>query len=129
MQGTLSKMTSEIGDPVSYAIPLGEERLAVNELLAPGNRWRGVVAAFVAGVLAMPFIVNGDYRVTADASLEGAIRRVVAAPVDGFVAEAPARAGDVIDTTLDCCKPLGQGPDPAGRASQPDGPAPVGGSH
>ena len=33
MQGTLSKMTSEIGDPVSYAIPLGEERLAVNELL------------------------------------------------------------------------------------------------
>jgi len=33
MQGTLSKMTSEFGDPVSYALPLGDERLALNELL------------------------------------------------------------------------------------------------
>lgn len=33
MQGTLSKMTSELGDPVSYALPLGENRLALNALV------------------------------------------------------------------------------------------------
>ncbi len=33
MQGTLSKMTSELGDPVTYALPLGEDRLPLNELI------------------------------------------------------------------------------------------------
>ncbi|MGR9092721.1 MAG: DUF2797 domain-containing protein [Gammaproteobacteria bacterium] len=33
MQGTLSKMTSELGDPVAYALPLGEHRLPLNELI------------------------------------------------------------------------------------------------
>jgi multidrug resistance efflux pump len=37
-----------------------------------------------------------DYRVNAPATLEGAVRRSVAAPFDGFVATAAARAGDVV---------------------------------
>nr|WP_276595248.1 HlyD family efflux transporter periplasmic adaptor subunit [Roseateles albus] len=38
---------------------------------------------------------KADYKVSAPATLEGAIRRSVAAPFDGFVASAQARAGDV----------------------------------
>jgi len=72
-------------------------RSGAASLLAPGNRWRGVIATAVVALCAAPFFVTGHYRVTADASLEGSVQRVVAAPVDGFVAQAPARPGDVVD--------------------------------
>lgn len=40
--------------------------------------------------------VNGDYRVTADARLEGTVQRSIAVPVSGYVVEAGARAGDIV---------------------------------
>jgi multidrug resistance efflux pump len=39
---------------------------------------------------------TGDYRVTADARLEGAVQRAIAVPMAGFVAEANVRAGDIV---------------------------------
>jgi multidrug resistance efflux pump len=39
---------------------------------------------------------KGDYRVTADASLEGTVQRAVTAPMQGYITEARARAGDVV---------------------------------
>ncbi len=54
----------------------------------------GVVA--LAGVLLFFSYAEGDYRVTADAVLEGAIQRVTVAPIDGYIAEARARAGDIV---------------------------------
>jgi RND family efflux transporter MFP subunit len=51
----------------------------------------------VAVVTALFFaIAKGDYQVTADATLEGTVQRAVAAAIPGYVAEAPARAGDVV---------------------------------
>jgi RND family efflux transporter MFP subunit len=49
----------------------------------------------VAGVTALS-LVSGDYRASGNAVLEGAIQRVVVAPMDGFIKAASARAGDVI---------------------------------
>jgi RND family efflux transporter MFP subunit len=48
-------------------------------------------------VLATVFfsVATGDYRVTAPATLEGAVRRALAAPFDGYIASAQVRAGDV----------------------------------
>lgn len=48
-------------------------------------------------VLAVLFFAfaRGDYRVTAPATLEGAVRRSLAAPFDGYIGTASARAGDV----------------------------------
>ncbi len=40
--------------------------------------------------------IEGLYRVTANANLEGSIQRVVTAPIDGFIAEAHVRAGDAV---------------------------------
>lgn len=40
---------------------------------------------------------NGEYRVTAEAVLEGTVQRVVVAPVDGYIKEANARAGDIVE--------------------------------
>jgi len=55
------------------------------------------VSAFASLFLLMFFLfANGDYRVTADATLEGAVQRAVAVPISGFIAEAHARAGDIV---------------------------------
>lgn len=40
--------------------------------------------------------VEGDYMVTADASLEGTVQRAITASMNGYVVEAHARAGDVV---------------------------------
>jgi RND family efflux transporter MFP subunit len=40
--------------------------------------------------------VDGDFRVTADARLEGTVQRVLAAPMAGYVAQADVRAGDIV---------------------------------
>jgi RND family efflux transporter MFP subunit len=41
-------------------------------------------------------IVDGDYQITANATLEGTVQRAVAAALPGYIAEAGARAGDVV---------------------------------
>jgi multidrug resistance efflux pump len=50
------------------------------------------------GVLALAFfsIVDGDYMITADASLEGKVQRAVTAAMQGYIIEARARAGDIV---------------------------------
>jgi len=53
-----------------------------------------VVLAAAATVLA--FQTETPFRITADARVEGAIRRVVAAPFDGYVASVAALPGDIV---------------------------------
>jgi RND family efflux transporter MFP subunit len=53
-------------------------------------------AAAIAATLLFFAIADGDYQVTADATLEGTVQRAVAAAIPGYIAEARARAGDVV---------------------------------
>jgi len=65
-------------------------------LVGPGHT---ALKLWVGGfVLALLFlaVVNGDYQITANAALEGTVQRAVAAALPGYVAEAPARAGDLV---------------------------------
>jgi multidrug resistance efflux pump len=39
---------------------------------------------------------TGDWRITADAVIEGSVQRTIAAPIDGYIASADARPGDVV---------------------------------
>jgi len=41
-------------------------------------------------------VATGDYRVTAKAMVEGTVQRVIVAPMDGYVANAVTRAGDLV---------------------------------
>jgi RND family efflux transporter MFP subunit len=59
----------------------------------PGRRW---LAGLAAGLTLFLFAAPGTYRVSAPATLEGAVQRVIAAPSDGYIAESRARAGDVV---------------------------------
>lgn len=71
----------------------GREQL--RRLVGPRHvkRKLAVVAVLVATIFFL--FATDTYRVTAPATLEGAVRRTVAAPFDGYVATAPMRAGDV----------------------------------
>lgn len=57
------------------------------------NYSRRILLAFFI-MMAVLSMVNGDYRVSAPASLEGKIQRVIVAPFDGYIASANARAGE-----------------------------------
>lgn len=65
-----------------------------------GPRFYGRKLAAGLLMLAVLFfsIASSTYTVGANAALEGAIRRVLVAPFDGYVATASQRAGDVIKT-------------------------------
>lgn len=80
--------------------------LAQKALDSLATHWRHLVGPRHAAlkmwtllvVLTIAFfaIVDGDYMVTADASLEGTVQRAVTASLQGYIIEARARAGDVV---------------------------------
>jgi len=51
--------------------------------------------ALMAAVVFLSF-ATGDYRVGANATLEGSVRRVLVSPLDGYVATAIHRAGEIV---------------------------------
>lgn len=55
-----------------------------------------LLALVVALGMAFVALYRTDYRVTSQAHVEGEIQRVAAAPFQGYIREAPARAGDVV---------------------------------
>lgn len=65
-------------------------------LLGPMHTARKLTAIGVLALLAFFAFAKGEYRISANATLEGSVRRAVVAPFDGFVAEAAARAGQEV---------------------------------
>ncbi|MEH6608560.1 MAG: HlyD family efflux transporter periplasmic adaptor subunit [Halioglobus sp.] len=65
-------------------------------LVGPEHTALKLTAAISLFLLLFFSFATGEYRVTADATLEGAVQRVVAVPISGFIAEANARAGDTV---------------------------------
>ncbi len=57
-----------------------------------------VVALSVAILAAWLAVARAEYRLTADAALEGTVRRAAVAPFDGYVRAAPKRAGDRVES-------------------------------
>ncbi len=66
------------------------------ELSEPGRALPKLVGAMLLLVLAVFVFAHGDYRLTAQATLEGRVQRVIVAGLDGYIAEANARAGDIV---------------------------------
>lgn len=64
------------------------------ELSEPGRAAPKLVAAMLLCVLCVLVFARGDYRVTAEATLEGRVQRVIVAGLDGYIAQANVRAGD-----------------------------------
>ncbi len=65
-------------------------------LLGPRHWGLKLVAAGVLAGSMWLGLATGEFRVTADATVEGAVRRTVTAPVDGYLATVDARPGDAV---------------------------------
>lgn len=72
------------------------EKLAAgrDRLLGPRNPSLKLGALAAAAVVAFLAVAEGEFRVSAKTLIEGATQRAVVAPFEGFLAEAPVRAGD-----------------------------------
>lgn len=66
------------------------------KLTGPRHFGRKLAASVLMLAVVFFSLATGDYRVGANASLEGSVRRVLVAPFDGYVANAAHRAGDVV---------------------------------
>lgn len=80
---------------------------AARRLARTARRWLGWLtdsshpaikagAAVAAIVLALLALVPAPFRISAQAVVEGSVQRTVVAPFDGFLREAPVRAGDTV---------------------------------
>ncbi len=60
---------------------------------------RHVAAKTAAAALTVALLLSfgsGDYRITADATLEGTVQRALVAPIDGYIGSASVRAGALV---------------------------------
>ncbi len=68
----------------------------VKRLCGPRHPLIKLWALVIVAVVGLLTFGTGTYRVSAPAMIEGAVQRVVVAPTDGYIVEANARAGDVV---------------------------------
>ncbi|MCP4696985.1 MAG: HlyD family efflux transporter periplasmic adaptor subunit [Gammaproteobacteria bacterium] len=68
----------------------------LSKILGPGHPLWKLNGLLLAGAAVFFTFAEGVFRVSADAHLEGAIQQAAVAPMDGFVTEAPFRAGDLV---------------------------------
>jgi multidrug resistance efflux pump len=68
----------------------------LRKLTGPRHSILKLVSGVIALLLVFFIFAQGNYRVTADARLEGSVQRAMAAPLSGYIAEAHVRAGDIV---------------------------------
>ena len=66
----------------------------LGRLLGRGYLGRKLVVLSLVALVATLSVATGTYRIAADSALEGAVRRVVVAPFDGYIQTTSVRAGD-----------------------------------
>ncbi len=71
-------------------------RSHVENLIGAHHTTLRVAAAAAVGLLLVLALAKGDFRITARSTLEGRVQRAIVAGVEGYIAEANARAGDVV---------------------------------
>ena len=68
----------------------------LKKLVGPGHLTLKMAGVLLLGLVIFFAYAKGDYRVTAQTNLEGTIQRAVGAPFNGYIKEAPVRAGDIV---------------------------------
>lgn len=69
---------------------------AAAALIGPRHLGAKLTALALAALVAWAVLSTAPLRVTADARVEGAVRRVIAAPFEGYLETAAAKAGDIV---------------------------------
>jgi multidrug resistance efflux pump len=69
-------------------------RNQVKKIVGPDYTGRKLLLLFIILLLGFFSIKQGDYKISADTVLEGAVKRVIVAPFEGYIKNAYVRAGD-----------------------------------
>jgi biotin carboxyl carrier protein len=77
---------------------------ALKALIGPDTPMLKVGAVAALGATAFLILASGEYRVTADAILEGTVQRMIVSPIAGYIDEVPARAGDIVEQGQLLCR-------------------------
>ncbi|HYL19239.1 MAG TPA: HlyD family efflux transporter periplasmic adaptor subunit [Burkholderiales bacterium] len=91
--GPLLEVRRTVGKPWPAKIA-GALREAASPLFGAGHLALKVGVGAIVAVLAGAAFIQGDYRVSAPARLEGAVQRVMVAPAEGYLKLAHVRPGD-----------------------------------
>jgi hypothetical protein len=68
----------------------------LKKLFGPRHTAMKLVCFGIISLLGLMLLAEGEYRISADASLEGRVQRSIVAPIDGFIASSDIRAGDLV---------------------------------
>jgi RND family efflux transporter MFP subunit len=79
-------------------------RFVARRLLGAGHLGWKTAAILLCAVVIFFAVAEGDRKVTARATLEGSVRRTIAAPLKGYVKEAFARHGDTVREGTILCR-------------------------
>jgi RND family efflux transporter MFP subunit len=66
------------------------------KIFGPGHPGMKLVVIGAAAAATFLAVGVGDYRISANTTVEGVVQRAVSAPFNGYVANAPFRAGDLV---------------------------------
>jgi hypothetical protein len=69
----------------------------LRKLVGPGHPYLKLSALILFATVVFFCFARGEFRVSAETVIEGSIQRAAVAPFNGYIAEAPLRAGDQID--------------------------------
>ena len=69
----------------------------LERLFGTGYLGRKLALLVLLGLVVFFNLTTGEYRLSADTSLEGAIRRAIVVPFGGYIDQATARAGDLVE--------------------------------
>ena len=78
--------------------------LQMERLLGPRHLLRKMIVIGMIAMVIFFVLFKIDYRVTAGTTIEGTIQRVIAAPFNGYIKEAPARPGDLVKEGALLCR-------------------------
>lgn len=95
MAGRVLALKHRSERPLPMQVLLAARR-QLQRLFGPRHITRKLVVLGLVAAVAFFSVATVPYRVGAPATLQGELRRTVAAPFDGFVTQASVRAGDVV---------------------------------
>ncbi|MFK7829405.1 MAG: HlyD family efflux transporter periplasmic adaptor subunit [Congregibacter sp.] len=73
-------------------------KILVSRLFGPAYIRAKIAALAVSALLVFGYFAHGDWRITADAVVEGRVQRTIAAPIDGYISSSDARPGDRVSS-------------------------------
>lgn len=76
----------------------------IAKVIGPGNMTLKLSLLLILALSVFLAVTPGEYRVTANTRVEGAVQRAVVVPFDGYILEAPIRAGAVVQKGQVLCR-------------------------